>query len=101
MSDGYEAGPGDPSKADAANPNATFQPHPPAQAMTEPMYEFICTVHRFDTYGKKIKEYPATVFASTISDAVDKLRAVFGAKYDEFQRSWSHDVFVESLKEAR
>ncbi|MDN5604763.1 MAG: hypothetical protein L0G59_05010, partial [Kocuria sp.] len=57
----------------------------------KPMFEFTCTVKKLNQYGdKSLATYPAVVLASTIGDAVGKLRTAFGATYDDLSSPGFH-----------
>ena len=69
--------------------------------MSGPVYEWKITVLGCDTYGKVAYRTPATIFAPTKTEVTAKVRAAFGATYDDFRKFWSHDWTLISVREVR
>ncbi len=65
-----------------------------------PVYEWHIEVRRLNHYGDRIEERtPMVVVAATRYEITAKVRAAFGATYDDFRRFWSHDWTLREVRE--
>jgi hypothetical protein len=63
-------------------------------------YAWDITVLHFNTYGDRVvTETPAVIHAATKAEVTEKVRAMFGATYDDFRKFWSHDWALNSVRE--
>lgn len=65
-----------------------------------PKYEWHIEVQKFNHYGDRIvARTPMVVIASTHPEVTTKVRAAFGATYDDFRKFWSHTWSVREVRE--
>ena len=65
-----------------------------------PQYRFNGELLKYNTYGDRVeRKYSVSILASTMSEAVDKARAMANATYDDFRKFWSHGLRVDSIVE--
>ena len=63
-------------------------------------YRFDGVVTKWNTYGNKAdRTYPTSITAETMDEAIEKSRAVFNEKFDDFRKFWSHSLRVETVTE--
>ena len=66
--------------------------------MTE--YEWHIEVQRFNHYGDRVEQRTPTVIVAANRDEVtSKVRAAFGATYDDFRKFWSHGWSLREVRE--
>jgi len=68
--------------------------------VAEPVYEWDIEVRRLNTYGDRIEaRTPVKIRASTKAEVTTKVRAMFGATYDDFRGFWSHTWALNGVTE--
>ncbi|TAJ21811.1 MAG: hypothetical protein EPO65_00490 [Dehalococcoidia bacterium] len=82
------------------NPIRQNCPGGPDETPPPVQFEWDITVRRWDYYGNKVEaRTPAKVIAADRAEVTTKVRAMFGAKYDDFRKFWSHDWTLNSARE--
>lgn len=67
-----------------------------------PLYEWDIEVRQLDRSGELVtSRTPAKVLASTKAEVTTKVRAMFGATYDDFRKFWSHTWALNSVQEVQ
>ena len=67
---------------------------------TAPLFEWNIEVRRRNTYGDRIESRtPTVIIAANKVEVTNKVRAAFGATYDDFRKFWSHDWTLNSVRE--
>ena len=63
-------------------------------------YEWHITVLRRNYYGDRIEaRTPMVVLAANRNEVTEKVRAAFGATYDDFRKFWSHGWELAEVRE--
>jgi len=63
-------------------------------------YEWYIDVSQLNFYGDRtISVTPTMIIASTKAEVTEKVRAAFGATYDDFRKFWSHTWALREVRE--
>ncbi len=66
----------------------------------KPVYRWQVEVRRWNTYGDRVEsKTPTSVLATDKAEMAAKVRASFGATWDDFRNFWSHDAVVIRVDE--
>jgi hypothetical protein len=64
-------------------------------------YEWHIEVQQLNHYGDRVEQRtPMVVTAANRSEVTTKVRAAFGATYDDFRKFWSHNWTLREVREA-